>query len=116
MVQFDSGEAGWSGCLLSRRKPIASLQLTFAPKTESGLVLLGLEVQPEWRGRGYAKLLLAQMEAEFSDRFSEVLLAVEPFGQLGLDTAQLVEFYRRRGFQETGRRTTHGCPIMRKEI
>ena len=115
MVEFDSGETGWSGALLSRRKPIAHLQLTFNTKKEAGLILLSLHVEPPWRGLGYAKLLLAQMEAEFSDRFSEVLLAVEPFGEVGLATDELVAFYRRRGYETTGR-STKGCPIMRKTI
>lgn len=116
MVHFESGEIGWSGELMSRRKPIATLQLTFNPKLETGLILLGLEVLPQWRGQGYAKLLMDQVEADFSDRFSEILLAVEPFGDRGLSRKELEEFYKRRGFEHTGRSTANGSVIMRKTI
>ena len=98
LVMWFQDEQGWRGTLFSRRKPVCSA-LVIEDKNDCWLD--GLETDVHHRNQGYAGQLLANAQLEFADRFQRMRLVVRPYShQKGLDQAQLIRFYVKRGFNE----------------
>ncbi|MBY6092547.1 GNAT family N-acetyltransferase [Maritimibacter alkaliphilus] len=68
--------------------------------TERRFVLSGIWVVPAYRGKGIAHRLLRRLVEAADEVECGITLQHDPFGEEGLDRAELEAFYNRHGFQQ----------------
>ncbi|CAF1445108.1 unnamed protein product [Rotaria sordida] len=89
LLFFDESNNDLIGCVHLRHNP------------DEGSALLGmLTVRPDLQGRGYGKFILSAAETYVQDTWDVEFVKIRVIVQ----RPELVEFYNRRGYIDTGRR------------